>query len=315
MDDIIERSLAGEATESERIRLDAWRRASTANEAHYRRTERLLKAARALSVATPSTRPPSASSIIAAVDRVGRSARTRQRVWRWAPWLIATAALVVAALNLRAPTNSPASPGSEVVTGSNELATVKLADGSVVRLAPSSRLQIDGGASRAVRLDGRAFFAVTKSNGQPFRVYTQSATANVLGTRFELATNEKEVRLAVLEGRVVLDARDNSVDVGAGQISTVRLGTAVAPTAMPEHGSAPQWLGKFLVFQATPLNEAAAEIEQLYRVRVVVADSVLSAATITATFTDRPVDDVVRVVCAVVNAQCTIQDGIVSITR
>ena len=46
---------------------------------------------------------------------------------------------------------------TEVVTGATELATVQLGEGSVVRLAPSSRLRVLAGRERAVSLEGRAF--------------------------------------------------------------------------------------------------------------------------------------------------------------
>jgi hypothetical protein len=41
----------------------------------------------------------------------------------------------------------------------------------------------------------------------------------------------------------------------------------------------------------------------------------LRAETVTATFTDRPLDDVVAVVCAVLNARCTTRNDTISITR
>jgi ferric-dicitrate binding protein FerR (iron transport regulator) len=75
------------------------------------------------------------------------------------------------------------------------------------------------------------------------------------------------------------------------------------------------WVGMFLGFQDTPLANAAREIERVYHARVMVEDSSLARETITATFTDRPLDDVVRVVCSVLAARCTVDDGTVRIAR
>ncbi|MGH7551501.1 MAG: FecR family protein [Longimicrobiales bacterium] len=311
MDEIIERSLRGQASESEVARLHAWRKASPANEQQYLRAERLIVATRGLRPSVVVAPPrPSAAGILSTV-----SARASRRAGRWVPWIVAAAAVLVAALDLREPAQPTGWDPLTVDTGANELATVKLGDGTVVRLAPSSRLQVEGGSTREVTLEGRAFFAVTKVPGQTFRVRTRTATANVLGTRFELATDGAGVRLMVLEGRVALDAPENSVEVGAGEESGVRAGAATPPTRLVESAGAPAWLGKFIVFQATPLRDAAREIERLYDVRMVVADATLADATITATFTDRPVDDVVSVVCAVLNVHCVAGDGVVSVTR
>lgn len=316
MDDVIERALRGDATEAELAALAAWRRASPANEREYRRAERLIASTRALRgpLAAAPPRPSAAAIIDAAATR--RAARTGPGPARWAGWAVAAAAVAVLGLQLGRPERGAGWEPAEIVTGAAELATVKLGDGTVVRLAPSSRLSIEAGRTREVRLDGRAFFAVTRApDGRPFRVHTSAAVANVLGTRFELATEPDGVRLMVIEGRVALDARRNTVEVGAGEQSGVRSGFASAPAPLADAEDAPAWLGRFLAFQATPLRDAAREIERLYDVRLVIEDAALADATITATFTDRTAADVLDVVCAVVNARCTASDGEVTVAR
>lgn len=318
-DELIERALRGEASEAELIELVAWRRAAPEHERHYRRTQRLIAAARALRTdAAASPTRPSAATIIAAASAsspaaTARLRRPRLRLGRLAPWAVAAAAVLVAVLNLRDGGESRNWVPAEIITGAAELATVRLADGTVVRLAPSSRLRVEAGRAREVRLDGRALFAVTKQPGEPFRVRTQLGTARVLGTRFELATDQAELRLRVLEGRVALDAPRNRVEVGAGEESGVRDGVAARPTQSAATDVEPAWAGRFLAFQATPLRDAVRRIERLYQVSVVVSNPALATATITATFTDRSLDDVISVVCEVLSANCSVRDGVVSI--
>jgi len=200
------------------------------------------------------------------------------------------------------------------VTGATELATVQLGEGSVVRLAPSSRLRVLAGRERAVHLDGRAFFAVERMPRHPLLVHTAAGDARVVGTRFELATNAGALELRVLEGEVALSTARERIQVAAGEESAVRNGALVRPTRAPTTAVA-GWVGTFLAFQATPLGEAAREIERVYRTPVTITDSTLARETITATFTDRPVQEVVNVVCAVVNARCELRDGRVRINR
>ena len=317
MDELIDRARRGEASAAEVAELTAWRGASAENEQQYRQTVRLLEAARSLGHITTTIAPPAAPEIIA-------RAASRRRfsgasvVTRWGPWAIAAAAAIVAAISLRARTPVDEIPGwgaTEVVTGATELATVQLGEGSVVRLAPSSRLRVLAGRERTVHLDGRAFFAIERMPQHPLRVHTAAGDARVLGTRFELAANANQLELRVVEGTVALSTQRDQVEVAAGEQSAVQNGTVARPTPVATSAPVATWVGTFLAFQATPLGEAAREIERVYHTPVTIVDTALARETITATFTDRPVQEVVNVVCAVLNARCDVRDGRVRIDR
>lgn len=316
MDELIDRARRGEATAAEITQLDAWRRASPDNERHFRQTTRVLETGRSLADVDVTARRLTSAQVIALTGARARS-NPATRVRRWAPWAIAAAAATVAAVSLRgrAPNSEPVIPGwgaTEVVTGATELATVQLGEGSVVRLAPSSRLRVLAGRERAVSLEGRAFFAVQRMPNHPLRVHTAAGDARVLGTRFELAANANGLDLRVVEGRVALTTTRDRIEVGAGEVSAVRNG-AVSRPKRAEPVVVAGWVGTFLAFQATPLREVAREIERVYKTPVTIADSALAAQTVTATFTDRPVQEVVNVVCSVLNATCELRDGRVSI--
>lgn len=320
MDELIDRARRGEATADELAQLDAWRRASSANARHHDDALRILVAARALgtAAAVPDATRPTAREIIARAT--SRRLQRRFTAVRWVPWAIAAAAAIVAAVALRARTGDETVAAgdwraAEVVTGANELATVQLGEGSVVRLAPSTRLRMLAGRGRAVSLEGRAFFAVQRIPSRPLRVHTHAGEARVLGTRFELAAGEGELHVKVLEGRVALTTKRGEVEVGAGQESAVRAGTATKPTPLGAPTAVASWAGTFLAFQATPLRDAARDIERVYRTAVTISDSALAVETITATFTDRPVEEVVNVVCAVLSARCEVREGTVRIGR
>jgi len=329
IEDVIYRSLHDDVTSDELAWLTQWRRHSLANEQQYRRTVRVLEVMRQDAVAM---RPVPAAQAILSRARGAHAAplrRARLRglhalpTWLGAAAIVAVSATVVAVGSalLRdrvAPVpraESPAAGGVGYATGASEMATVQLSDGSVVRLAPSSKLRfVQRAASREATLEGRAFFAVAKIPGRPFRVHTRLGDATVLGTRFELATDPRELHLLVVSGRVGLSGKANQVEVHGGEASDVRDGTVAEPTRLPNAANMGEWVGKFLAFQSTPMREVGREIEEVYGVRVVIEDSVIANRTVIGTFTDRDVRDVIDMVCSVVNARCVTRPGEVVVT-
>ena len=318
VNEIIERTFRGEADAEEIQRLTQWRHDSLANERHYRKLVRLLDTARALVPSVPDdTAHARASSIIAERSSVGhrdaaRAGGMQTSVRRWAPWSVAAAMVLVAVsawlTRVRAP--DPAWGATDVSTGRSEMATVQLPDGSVVRLAPASRVTFGSATGRReVTLDGRAFFAVARSPGRPFVVRTRLGEATVLGTRFELSTEENDLRLVVVEGRVSLAGQTNRVEVRGGETSGIRHGTAMPPTPVPDADALEQWVGKFLVFHDTPMSQVARDIEHMYGVRVILGDSAVAARTVSGTFTDRSAEQVIAVVCTIVGARCVVEAG------
>ena len=326
IDEIIDREQRGQAAPAELRQLVEWRRASLANEHEYRRLVKLLSVAHTLPMGA-ATKPPTAAALHARTRPPEDSPRHPERSEAplsrgWVKWMIPVAAAAGLAAGFIVPRASAPKPLASVLgvadvsTGAAEMTTVQLGDGSVVRLAPASRLRVTSSDStREVALDGRAFFVVAKMPDRPFVVHTPAGNARVLGTRFELATTDKDLRLVVVEGRVALTAGTNRVEVAGGEQSGVRDQQTLTPTPVADAGKMEQWVGKFLVFQSMPLREAAREIERVYGTRVSVTDSVLARQTVQATFVDKPLAQLVDEVCTLVNARCETRQNEVVMSR
>ena len=92
-------------------------------------------------------------------------------------------------------------------TGLGETKKVMLADSSVVILNANSTLtyssNIAAAASREVRLEGNAFFNITKkSNHTPFLVHTNSIAISVLGTSFNVNARSAATEVVLTTGIV-----------------------------------------------------------------------------------------------------------------
>jgi ferric-dicitrate binding protein FerR (iron transport regulator) len=69
-----------------------------------------------------------------------------------------------------------------------------------------------------------------------------------------------------------------------------------------------EWLGNAVVFNATPLERVAEELEQRYGARVTIEVAALRELTVTAAFTGQSVDEVVAVICEAVGAECDVNE-------
>jgi ferric-dicitrate binding protein FerR (iron transport regulator) len=320
VDEMIVRSLRGTATPPEDREVQEWRRASARNEAHFQRVARVWTLTGLVDSTRLRAAPPTAAEFL---DRAARrtspatppAARAPRggfrRWWGAAAALVVAAAAGVAGHSLREESGVTLG-AAEFVTGESQMVTAHLGDGSVVRVAPRSRLRITGVRGRRdVWLDGRAFFVVAKQPGHPFTVHTRLGEAVALGTRFDLDVTQSDLRLATLEGRVALSAAGTRVEVGGTEVVSVVAGAVSAVVRVDSMPANPDWVGDFLAFQATPLAEVARGIGRSYGVRVRIDDPQLAARTVTASFSDESLEDVLGVVCRVVAAHCAIHDRVV----
>jgi transmembrane sensor len=254
---------------------------------------------------------------IARADRGGQEGR--RRIWQVAS--VAAALVVGLVIGGSSASPTPSNHGDaigEVMTAAGERTTVRLSDGSIVRLAPDSRLFVpaDGGGRR-VTLEGRAFFAVSSDEVVPFQVSTHSSEVTALGTRFEVTADEEGVRLVVVEGRVSMTSGERVVELGSRQLTQLREGEEPVILEVPDVWGLAEWdwMGGFLAFKNTPLREVATELDRRFSISLVLEDRSLADETVTAWFRDEPLEQVVSVVCRLIEVQCVMDGSEVRVHR
>jgi transmembrane sensor len=311
MTELIIAVLQGRATAAQQRELVAWRAASPENERLYQDIATTWQITEAGAVEVGAGREPGVRDILkrstarrgAVLPLPGAAPRRR-----WQGRLLVAAAVLVGILGMgRLWLWAPEERQAEVRTEEAETTTIHLADGSVVRLGPDSRLRFDpAGHTREVWLDGHAFFAVAHA-AQQFVVRTAAGDATVLGTRFDLTAREDELSLLVVDGRVALSAAGRRVELGGGERGVASAAAGLAVETVDDPLVHLDWMGRALLFQSTPLTQVARQIERAYGVRVVIEDSTLAHRTLTGSFTNRSFDHVLSVVCEVLSLGCTIE--------
>lgn len=203
-----------------------------------------------------------------------------------------------------------------------------LSDGSTVTLYPNSRLRYPptfGAERREVYLNGQAFFSITKNQKQPFWVYTDKISTQVLGTSFMVNAFSQQTRasVAVTEGRVSVyrlqdidQARQHGQQALAGMILTpnqqvsytgreerfVKSVVEKPKMVLPPAPAA-------FVFAETPVGDVFALLEKTYGLTVVFDQKSMENCYVTANLTGESLTDQLTLIAKVTRSNYELVDG------
>lgn len=152
---------------------------------------------------------------------------------------------------------------------------VVLPDGTKVWLNADTELIFPThftGARREVRLQGEAYFEVTKDKAHPFVVYNNLFSTTVLGTKFNMRTYSQSAASVVLvEGKVTVESKKNKT------IQTIVPGEKAQLTSSGQFEiqhvdtyAYVQWKEGYFYFNNVPLVEIMQELGRWYNVDIVI---------------------------------------------
>jgi transmembrane sensor len=307
--EILMSAVAGQASEFERHLVRARRLSDPAYDHEFEKIQWLWSACESRPLPSDAGPPPSPESIIREAEVASDRARTgRSRSAKVA----ITGAVAVAVLGIfwgeLFTATRDAEFGPRVIhTEADEIVTVTLEDGTLVRLAPNTRLAFAGARDRTVELDGRAYFAVAHREGQPFQVRLANRTITVLGTRFDVEARDGQTRVAVVEGEVRISGDRREITARADQVASGPDSGALVIQHVDDVFETVDWLGQFLAFETTPLADVADELQRRFGLHMMIADDLLDR-TVTGWFSQQTPEGIVASLCSAVGAHCTI-DG------
>lgn len=294
--DRLARYVSGESGAAERADIERWAAGSETNRAMLESLKRRWNAASdgaqwnadaAWARLAPQLRnvKPEPAVVDIRSRTSPRSAWTR--ITRLVP--LAAAAVLLVAVAVRVASNRTETMGGQMAltahemrTGAGEQRTFDLSDGSTVVLGAASTLRLAEGfgtSTREVYLEGQAFLRVVHDSTRPFVVNAAGTRTIDLGTAFEVRAYPNEVvRVAVTEGMVQV-RRDSGI---VGDSAVLQPGdVAEVPTTGAIVKSQQNverllgWTRGELVFEDTPLSDAARDLERWFDIQVRFEDPAL----------------------------------------
>jgi ferric-dicitrate binding protein FerR (iron transport regulator) len=161
-----------------------------------------------------------------------------------------------------------------------QVGVVTLDDGSIVRLAPESKLSIPTGFGpelRAVKLDGAASFSVAPGQPRDLQVHTRNAVAVAKGTKFTVRDYESDgaTTVVVQEGTVEVRQGEQKQPLAAGAGLVVAAGQAPRSATAGEADAASAWTTGTLSVTNRPLREVLPQLRRWYGLTVNVPQTAL----------------------------------------
>ena len=259
---------------------DSWIKQRPENEALAKEAVLLLKNLRLQEGTIPAAQVEMAYSRLQENIRVdgnrpGKLVGLRTR--RWGMIAAAVVILAVAGVGLLK-YNGFFAPTAETQYG--QIKEQRLPDGSEVTLNAHSKISyFEGwqeGKDREVWINGEAFFHVKKTPQKSrFVVHTCCFDIIVTGTRFNVLNRDGITNVLLQEGSVTVRTQEGKeIYMKPGDFVEVNGNGLGIKAADP--GPIVAWKDKKMVFDKTPMREAAHMIETHYGVQVVLADSVAS---------------------------------------
>ena len=158
----------------------------------------------------------------------------------------------------------------EVFTKRGEHRLVTLPDHSTVMLNATSSLHYNKlmfYLVRNVTFDGEGFFTITK--GDHFKVVTEVATVEVLGTQFNLMSTADKYEVACTEGKVRISTNqenNSKVLLIGGQYTSLRNGQFDEPSNVKEEKIS--WKNGEFYFENTSLSDVLKTLSVQYDIRI-----------------------------------------------
>jgi ferric-dicitrate binding protein FerR (iron transport regulator) len=217
----------------------------------------------------------------------------------------------------------------EEVNDGKGIRTVRLPDGSSVVLQPGARISYpvcaDRSCKREVYLSGAAFFEVSRNTLQPFIVYANEMVINVLGTSFHVKAYEQDslVEVQVKTGKVALSVQplgDKVIsNVSANQQAVLQRKTLAMLVQLPEQhnkkvSETPEAITYSFDFNDAPVDSVMTTIENAYGVHISYDKALLSDCRLTASLTDEPLYEKIRLICKALEAGCIIEGNDIKLT-
>lgn len=194
--------------------------------------------------------------------------------------------------------------------------TQVLPDGSTVILNKQSSLSFVGGffnKTRQVKLKGEAFFKVSPNKAKPFIIDVNQIRVTVVGTAFNVKSNNNETVVIVESGIVKVNNQRDSVRLTAGEKIEVGQNQSKLLKGENQGKLYNYYYSGELVCDGTPLSELVPVLNEKFKANIVIANPAIQKLPISTTFKNEKLNEILEVVAQTLKIKVEYGHGIIKL--
>jgi transmembrane sensor len=317
---LLGRYFSGEASPEEAIQLEEWLAASSANKQQF---EQLSKVWSTISSEEACIIPDKEAFFNQLKERFPQphTAKTIS-LTKKLTWLKIAASIIIitgAVLLFTVLRNKVQPQNTIAITRQTQQSILNdtLPDGTLAVISNNSSLQYPNEftqASREVILTGEAWFNVTSNAAQPFIISAGPIHIKVVGTSFNVRTNNDAIEVSVKTGIVRMYNNADSLTVTATQKGIYQISTRQFVLKEKFNPNEVGYATKYFNFENATLKEITGQLQKAYDIKIIISNKSLENCTLSSSFDNKPIEYIFEVLAMTLNIQYRIEQKTVYIS-
>ena len=290
--------LLNEATADEREQVAAWLNASQPNLAYYNQLRKIWDESRQLALTTVVDEQKAWKKF----QKKIHPAPSRRASFAWMK--IAASILVIVGVSLLGYWLVNAPVKQITVIARQDVTNDTLPDGSMVTLNKGSMISYASRfkkETREVVLKGEAFFDVEPKKEKPFIVLTKGVRITAVGTSFNVKNINENVEVVVESGTVKVTKGETTIVLHPKEKVLVNAKDSVMTKEKASDQLYQYFRTKEFVCDDTPLWKLVDVINEAYHSHVIIGNPAIRDMSITTTFHNESLDQVLNVISITFN--------------
>jgi len=298
-DDLLVKYMLGEATEEERLMVEAWINNNAANKKQYEDFETIWQESKQLAAISTVDESIEWQKFKERINQPKQTAIVKKMnpvTW----WRVAALFVIIIGASYLGYKLLNEKPVQNIVVASGQ-ATISdtLPDGSMVTLNKNSEIHYPSafkGETRSISLKGEAFFNVTPNKKKPFLINVNDITVRVVGTSFNVRSINGVTEVIVETGVVQVIRNNKMVELRPNEKTKVMQQDSVLVKNKVQDKLYNYYRSKQFVCDNTPLWKFVEVLNEAYGANIIIENPKLRGLPLTAQFENESLDRILDVI-------------------